>query len=72
MPESYVAVVTFSGRASVASFAERRRELSDSIAGAGVTATGPALRAQFDAPRTPGLLRRNEVQQPVLAPDSAW
>ncbi len=68
VPECLVAAITFSGVGSASTYAEHREELMAAIAAAGLTQQGPARFAQFDAPRTPGSERRNEVQQTVLDP----
>ncbi|MGB3594213.1 MAG: heme-binding protein [Ornithinimicrobium sp.] len=68
MPGGLVAATRFSGLGSASSYAEHRDELVATLATAGLTPQGPPRFAQFDAPRTPGSQRRNEVQQPVRDP----
>lgn len=64
-PAKKVATVQFSGRAGDAMLAENEAKLREWIGATGLTATGPAEYAFYDAPWVLGPLRRNEVMIPV-------
>jgi hypothetical protein len=68
VPEEYAAVSPFSGRWTSSSYRTRVVALTDAVAAAGLTATGPARFARFDPPWTPWFRRRNEVVLPVASP----
>lgn len=63
--ERTMAVLRFSWGAGEREFAERRQELLDVLAKAGLQPTGPATLARYDPPWTLPFLRRNEVLVPV-------
>lgn len=65
IPAQTVAVIRFSGVAREKPLAERTAELQRYLAAHRLTATGPATYAFYDAPWTPGFMRRNEVMIPV-------
>ncbi|MBC7543832.1 MAG: heme-binding protein [Candidatus Sericytochromatia bacterium] len=60
-----VAVLRFSWTAGEREFAQRRQEVLDILAAAGVKPTGEATLARYDPPWTLPFLRRNEVLVPV-------
>lgn len=60
-PARVMAVRRFSGRANAASFEARRKALLAALERDAIATTGPAALAQYNAPYTPGILRRNEV-----------
>jgi hypothetical protein len=66
VPASERAVVRFSGRADAADFEEKKRELLRRVADAGLRPEGEVNYARYNAPWTPGFLRRNEVQVVVV------
>jgi hypothetical protein len=68
VPEEYAAVSRFSGRWTASSYRTRVDALTEAVAAAGLTPTGPARFARFDPPWTPWFRRRNEVVLPVASP----
>ncbi|MGB3685496.1 MAG: heme-binding protein, partial [Ornithinimicrobium sp.] len=70
VPEQFAAAVTYSGRGSASAYDKHVGELLTGLAAAGLTPEGAPSSARFDAPSKPWLLRRNEVVQPVEAPDA--
>lgn len=65
IPERKVAAVTYDGRSNAEMEAAERAKLEAWIAARGLTATGPALVAQYDPPWTLPGFRRNEILIPV-------
>ncbi len=63
--EGRVAVLSFRGRADEALVAEKRRELEERMARAGLRAAGPVSLAQYNPPWTLGPFRRNELVVPL-------
>jgi hypothetical protein len=61
VPARTVAVLRFSGRASLSSLESKRRALEETLRGAGVTTTGKWSLNQYDPPWIPGPVRRNEI-----------
>lgn len=61
IPARQVAVIRFSGRADSNDLAQHRAKLNDWLASTGRTANGEPTFAFYDAPWTPGMMRRNEV-----------
>ncbi len=71
VPGSLAAVLRFSGSGSGAAFERRNDGLQAALTLAGLTAAGPPRFARFDPPFKPWFLRRNEVVQDVLEPETA-
>jgi hypothetical protein len=67
VPARRMAAVRFSGNGGSAELASREASLRRWMEGQGITATGEAEFAFYDAPMVPGPLRRNEVLIPVAA-----
>lgn len=65
VPSRRVAAIRFSGNGSNKDLAEQENALREWLAERGLTATGPAEFAFYDAPMVPPPLRRNEVMIPV-------
>lgn len=61
LPAGRRAVIRFSGYATDSAIAEKRAELERWIAARGLKANGPPVIAYYNAPWTPGPLRRNEI-----------
>jgi hypothetical protein len=61
VPRRLVAALRFRGSVDDAKLEEKTRELLDSVARAGLVASGPVLSARYDPPMMPPLFRRNEV-----------
>lgn len=70
-PARVMAVRRFSGRANATSFEQRRRALLAALERDAIATLGPAALAQYNAPYTPGILRRNEVLVEVAWPGQA-
>ncbi|MEL6950165.1 MAG: heme-binding protein [Pseudomonadota bacterium] len=70
-PARTMAVRRFSGRANAVSFEQRRKELMAALERDAIMTLGPAALAQYNAPYTPGILRRNEVLVEVAWPEQA-
>lgn len=68
VPERVAAAVTYAGYDSEELHAKHRTDLLAALAAEGLTTDGPPMAARFDAPRTPGPQRRNEVVQPIATP----
>ncbi|MEL6447127.1 MAG: heme-binding protein [Pseudomonadota bacterium] len=68
-PARVMAVLRFSGRANAVSFEQRRKALLAALERDQIATMGPAALAQYNAPYTPGILRRNEVLVEVLWPE---
>jgi DNA gyrase inhibitor GyrI len=67
VPARRMAAVRFSGNGGAAELAARETSLRRWMEGQGITATGEAEYAFYDAPMVPGPLRRNEVLIPVAS-----
>ncbi|MEX0341581.1 MAG: heme-binding protein [Erythrobacter sp.] len=65
VPSRRMAAVRFSGRGEGPVLREQETRLRQWIAGRGLSASGPAEYAFYDAPMVPPPLRRNEVLIPV-------
>jgi len=65
--DQLVAALRFSGRMSVENFESNKRRLEELTARDGYLPTDVARIARFNAPWTPGFMRRNEIQIPVVA-----
>ena len=65
VPVEVVAVASFSGRWSNASYQARLATLERKLKQAGFQIAGVARFARFDPPWTPWFMRRNEIQIPV-------
>jgi hypothetical protein len=61
VPARTVAALRFSGRWSAALFEQKTRELRDALAQAQIRTKGSVFSMRYNAPFTPGFLRRNEV-----------
>ncbi len=70
VPERLAGAVTYSGRGAASAYDKHLGELLAGLAAAGLTPKGAPSSARFDAPSKPWFLRRNEVVQPVEAPDA--
>ena len=68
VPEELAAAMRYSGRWTESAYRRRVTQLSDAVAGAGLTVTGPPRWARYDTPWTPWFLRHNEVVLPVADP----
>lgn len=64
-PARMVAAIRYSGRWSQSNYDEALAELLKGMAAAGLTATGDPVWMRYDAPFTPGFLRRNEILIPI-------
>lgn len=60
-----MAVIRYSGRWKSNHYLEHKETLESWIESEGLTVTGEAIWARFNAPYTPWFMRRNEVQIPV-------
>jgi DNA gyrase inhibitor GyrI len=67
VPARRMAAVRFSGNGGSAELASREASLRRWLEAQGLTASGEAEFAFYDAPMVPGPLRRNEVLIPVAA-----
>jgi len=67
--DQLVAALRFSGRMTVDNFESNKRRLEDLITRDGYLPSDVARIARFNAPWTPGFMRRNEIQIPVVATD---
>ena len=65
IPGRKIAAVRFSGSGSTGDLVQREGDLRQWMAQQGLTASGPAEYAFYDAPMVPPGLRRNEVMIPV-------
>ena len=61
VPARELAVVRFSGRARPADVAAAAARLAEELAKAGIAVQGTPFLMRYNAPMTPGFLRRNEV-----------
>lgn len=64
-PARMVAAIRYSGRWSQSNYDEALAELRKGMAAAGLTAAGDPVWMRYDAPFTPGFLRRNEILIPI-------
>lgn len=64
--DQLVAALRFSGRMSVNNFETNTRKLQEFLLRDGYLQSDVARIARFNAPWTPGFLRRNEIQIPVV------
>jgi len=65
--DQLVAALRFSGRMSVGTFESNTRKLQELLVQDGYIQSDVARLARFNAPWTPGFMRRNEIQIPVVA-----
>lgn len=65
VPAQKMAVVRYSGTWSEKNFASHKQELESWMREQGMTSSGPAMWARFNAPYTLWFLRRNEIQIPI-------
>ena len=68
VPERWVAALRFRGTADARAVADKSRRLLDVLARNDLPTRGPSFLMRYNAPFTPGLLRRNEVAIEVMAP----
>lgn len=68
VPERIAAALTYAGYDSQELYAKHLTDLLAALAVEGLSPDGPPMAARFDAPRTPGPQRRNEVVQPIVTP----
>jgi effector-binding domain-containing protein len=61
IPPRELAVIRFSGRASASEVARVRDRLLKKLEEANITVVGTPFLMRYNAPYTPGFLRRNEV-----------
>jgi effector-binding domain-containing protein len=64
-PARTVAAIRYSGRWTQSNYDEALAALRQGMAAAGLTATGDPIWMRYDAPFTPGFLRRNEILIPI-------
>ena len=64
-PARLMAAIRYSGRWTQSNYDEALAELRKGMAAAGLTATGDPVWMRYDAPFTPGFLRRNEILIPI-------
>ena len=64
--DQLVAALRFSGRMSVGTFESNTRKLQELLVQDGYIQSDVARLARFNAPWTPGFMRRNEIQIPVV------
>lgn len=64
-PPRLVAAIRYSGRWTQSNYDEALAELRKGMAAAGLTAAGDPVWMRYDAPFTPGFLRRNEILIPI-------
>ena len=60
-PGEIVAALRFSGRGREEAFVEKTASLRRALDAAGIETVGEPVLARYNAPWTPGLMRRNEV-----------
>lgn len=65
--DQLVAALRFSGRMSIDNFESNKRRLEELITRDGYLPSDVSRIARFNAPWTPGFMRRNEIQIPVVA-----
>ncbi|NCF48985.1 MAG: heme-binding protein [Bacteroidetes bacterium] len=65
LPETYFAVLSYSGSASDRNFEKRHKELKAALDEDGMTITGAPIKATYNSPFTLPFLRRNEAMYPV-------
>jgi len=65
--DQLVAALRFSGRMSVENFESNSRRLQEWLVRDGYLQSDVARIARFNAPWTPGFMRRNEIQIPVVS-----
>jgi SOUL heme-binding protein len=63
--DQLVAALRFSGRMSVENYETQMRRLQEYLTRDGYLPTDAARVARFNAPWTPGFMRRNEIQIPI-------
>ena len=63
--DQLVAALRFSGRMSVENYETQMRRLQEYLTRDGYLPTDVARVARFNAPWTPGFMRRNEIQIPI-------
>jgi len=61
IPERHVAALRFRGTAGASAVAEKRRELLETLARHEILCKGAPFLMRYNAPFTPGFMRRNEV-----------
>ncbi|MCX6404129.1 MAG: heme-binding protein [Actinobacteria bacterium] len=64
--DQLVAALRFSGRMTVENFESNTRRLQECLVRDGYIQSDVARLARFNAPWTPGFMRRNEIQIPVV------
>ena len=69
-PEQWVAALRFHGTAGAEAVAAKSRELRDILARHEILTQGAAFLMRYNAPFTPGFLRRNEVGIELVAPST--
>jgi len=67
--DQLVAALRFSGRMSVENYETNTRRLQEYLARDGYLLSDVPRIARFNAPWTPGFMRRNEIQIPVALPN---
>lgn len=70
LPERWVAALRFHGTAGAEAVAAKSRELRDILARHEILTKGAAFLMRYNAPFTPGFLRRNEVGIELVAPST--
>lgn len=65
VPGRRVATIRYSGRWTESGYQQHKKLLEQWIESEGLTVSGTAIWARFNAPYTPWFMRRNEVQIPV-------
>ena len=65
VPARLMASLTYSGWVSESVHGKKELALRTGLASRNLTAAGPSITAQYDAPFVPGPFRRNEVLIPV-------
>lgn len=64
-PESVVAAITFSGKSSENTIIEKQELLKTWVVSKGYIIDSPYRLARYNAPLTPGFLRRNEIHYTI-------
>jgi hypothetical protein len=64
-PARTVAAIRYSGRWTQSNYDEALAKLRAGMASAGLQAAGEPIWMRYDAPFTPGFLRRNEILIPI-------
>ena len=65
LPESYYAVISYSGLTSEKNFEKHYKELENALAKDGIKMSGSAIKATYNSPFTLPFLRRNEAMFPL-------